>query len=204
MRTPFKISFKEEITGTPNKTILENFKANFSDTFCDHILINSEKELVVKNDRFHWKPDQNWNLWLGIKKALVTINENADKKKKTIKYSIDFTSYIFISLIIIVLFPLFHKLTGLFSNPLIKYITIFWAVYFVIMLFISVLRHRSIFKRTLKFGTVNYPLGNYDWDTIIKNMTDLELQEVISGRKRLPETVVGLAKTELERRSKNK
>jgi len=203
MRTLFKISFKEEITGTPNKTILENFKANFSNTFCDHILINSEKELVVKNDRFHWQPDQNWNLWIGIRKALVTINENADKKKKTIKYSIDFTSYIFFYLIFI-LFPLFFELTGLFSNSFIKYMTIFWAVYLVIMFFISVLRHRSIFKRTLKFGAVNYSLGNYDWDTIIKNMTDLELQEVISGRKRLPETVVGLAKTELERRNKNK
>ncbi len=204
MRTPFKLSFKEEITGTPNKTILENFKANFSDTFCGNISIISDKELVVKNGYFRWKPDMDWNLWLGIRKASVTIRETADKKKRTIKYSIDFTSYIFVSLIIIILFPLFLKLTGLFSNPLIKYLTIFWVVYFVSMFFVLVLRHRSIFKRTLKFGAVNYPLGNYDWDTIINNMTDLELQEVISGRKQLPKTVVGLAKKVLERRSKNK
>ncbi len=204
MKTPFKLSFKEEITGTPNKTILENFKANFSDTFCGNISINSDKELVVKNGYFRWKPDLNWNLWLGIRKASVTIRETADKKKRTIKYSIDFTSYIFVSLIIIILFPLFLKLTGLFSNPLIKYLTIFWVVYFVIMFFVLVLRHRSIFKRTLKFGAVNYPLGNYDWDTIINNMTDLELQEVVSGRKQLPKTAVGLAKKVLERRSKNK
>ena len=204
MRTPFKLSFKEEITGTPNKTILENFKANFSDTFCGNISINSDKELVVKNGYFRWKPDMDWNLWLGIRKASVTIRETADKKKRTIKYSIDFTSYIFVSLIIIILFPLFLKLTGLFSNPLIKYLTIFWVVYFVSMFFVLVLRHRSIFKRTLKFGAVNYPLGNYDWDTIINNMTDLELQEVISGQKQLPKTVVGLAKKVLERRSKNK
>jgi len=204
MRTPFKLLFKEEITGTPNKTILENFKANFSDTFCGNISINSDKELVVKNGHFRWKPDMDWNLWFGIRKASVTIGETADKKKKTIKYSIDFTPYIFDSLIIIILFPLFLKLTGLF-NSFLKYLTIFWVVYFVIMFFVLVLRHRSIFKRTLKFGIVNYnPLGNYDWDTIIKNMTDLELQEVISGRKHLPKTVVGLAKTELERRSKNK
>jgi len=52
MRTPFKLLFKEEITGTPNKTILENFKANFSDTFCGNISINSDKELVVKNGHF--------------------------------------------------------------------------------------------------------------------------------------------------------
>ncbi len=204
MKTPFKLSFKEEITGTPNKTILESFKANFSDTFCGNISINSDKELVVKNGYFRWKPDLNWNLWLGIRKASVTIRETADKKKRTIKYSIDFTSYIFVSLIIIILFPLFLKLTGLFSNPLIKYLTIFWVVYFVIMFFVLVLRHRSIFKRTLKFGAVNYPLGNYDWDTIINNMTDLELQEVVSGRKQLPKTAVGLAKKVLERRSKNK
>ncbi len=61
MRTPFKISFKEEITGTPNKTILGNFKANFSRTFCSQILINSDKELVVNNNFFHWKPDMIWN-----------------------------------------------------------------------------------------------------------------------------------------------
>jgi len=204
MRTPFKLLFKEEITGTPNKTILENFKANFSDTFCGNISINSDKELVVKNGHFRWKPDMDWNLWFGIRKASVTIGETADKKKKTIKYSIDFTPYIFDSLIIIILFPLFLKLTGLF-NSFLKYLTIFWVVYFVIMFFVLVLRHRSIFKRTLKFGIVNNnPLGNYDWDTIIKNMTDLELQEVISGRKHLPKIVVGLAKTELERRNKNK
>ena len=204
MKTPFKLSFKEEITGIPNKTILENFKANFSDTFCGNISINSDKELVVKNGHFRWKPDMDWNLWLGIRKASVTIRETSDKKKRTIKYSIDFTSYLFVSLVIIILFPLFLKLTGLFSNSLIKYLTIFWVVYFVIMFFVLVLRHRSIFKRTLKFGAVNYPLGNYDWDTIINNMTDLELQEVVSGRKQLPKTVVGLAKKVLERRSKNK
>ncbi len=204
MKTPFKISFIEEITGTSNKTILENFKTNFSDTFCGNISIISDKEIVIKNSHFRWKPDTNWNLWIGIKEASVTISEDTDKKRKTIKYSIDFTSYIFNSLIIIIIFPLFNKITGLLNNLLVKYFTIFWIAYFIIMFFVSVLRHRSIFKRTLKFGVVNNSLGNYDWNIIIKNKTDLELQKIISGRKRLPTTVVELAKTELERRNKNK
>jgi hypothetical protein len=204
MRTPFKITFKEEITGTPNKTVLENFKANFSNTFYDHIAINEDKELFVKNDSFRYKPGEVWNLWLGIRNARVTINENADNKKKTVEYSFDFTRLIFLDIFLIILFPIQFKIMGLLNHQTYIALIIYLDLFFVLVPFILVLRHRWIFKRTLKFGAVDYYNGNYDWDTIIKEKTDLELHEIINGQRQLPRTVVGQAKTELERKSKHK
>ncbi len=94
LRLPFKILFREEITGTQNKTIIENFKANFKETLCDHISIKADKELVIKNNYIRWKPDAFWNFWDGIINARLTIIQNADKKKRTIEYSIDYTYWV--------------------------------------------------------------------------------------------------------------
>ena len=213
LKLPFKILFREEIIGTQNKTIIENFKANFKKTFCDHILINADKELVIKNNFIRWKPDSFWNFWDGIRNARVTIIENSDKKKKTIEYSIDYTYWIVRNIFIIIIIMFLFKIIGLFTflstisdllvTQSLKFVIIFSGLLLVIMFFISVLRHRSLFKRTIKFGVTN-DLGNYDWDTIIKEKTDLELEEIIRKQRGLPERVVELAKTELERRSKKK
>ncbi len=95
------------------------------------------------------------------------------------------------------------KINGPLPNQILKILTIFIVVLFLTLFSSSILRHRSFFKRTLKFGIANHS-GNYDWGTIIKNKTDLELQEIIRKQSGLPETVVELAKTELEERNKNK
>lgn len=202
MKNPFKISFREEISEIPNKAVLESFKANFSNTFCDKILINGDKELVVINDSSRWRPDMNWNLWAGIKNAKVTIDENPDTKKRTVEYSIDLTPYIYKSIFIFLTITFLFKISGFWGNLSSLSLIIYAAAVLITVFFVNILRHRSIFKRTLKFGAFNQ-LGNYDWDTILKNKTDLELQEIINGQRILPEPVVELAKTEFEKRRKN-
>ena len=197
MKTPFRITFKKIITDTPNKTILENFKENFNSTYCDYIKIISDNELVVRNEFIRLKPDLNFNLWVGIGSAKITIEENNIQKSSLIKYSIDFTRltiiYLFVIIIPFVILPIDE-----YSYILIPLITILSIA--LITHVITFIRHWSIFLRTIKYGT-EY-LGKYDWENIIKQKNDAELNEIVQGSRNLPTPVIVLAKQELEKRKK--
>ena len=201
MKTPFKISFKEKIKDYNNRTILENFKVNFVGTYCDYIKIINENELIVKNDFIRWKPDLNFNLWAGIGSAKITIEENELHNDKTLKYSIDFTRLTLAYILTFLIFSMFLLFGGNFEVKDLSLLIIVIASIAVIMHIMTFLRHRSIFKQTIKFGT-EY-LGHYNWVEILKNKTDIELNEIIKDKWNLPKSVSNLAKTELEKRKTN-
>jgi len=194
LKTPFKISFKEKVNNIPNKTILENFKENLDGTYCDYLEINNDKELIVKNDFFRWKPDWNFNLWVGIGNAKITIEENEMQSYSPIKYSIDFSRLTITYILTIILFSVVLPIYGYFELLFIMILVLIA----IIMHGITFFRHWSFFKQTIKHG-INY-LGNYDWESIIKNKTEIELVEIKNGNRQLPKSVIRLAELELEKR----
>ena len=202
MKTPFKISFKKEIDEISNKIILEKFKVTFENSYCDHIKIVNNKELIVTNDFIRWKPDMNLNLWVGIKTAKITIDEIEKKKRKIIEYDVDFTRLIIRYFISFVLILVVFRQSGFWDNDSLKYLAIAIGIIGVLNYIVTYLRHWSIFKRTLKYGT-EY-LGNYDWSSILKSKTDLELLEIKNGKSQLPKSVIKLAEIELKKRKKLK
>lgn len=197
MKTPFEISFSAEVLNISNKTILENFKVNFKNSYCDHIEIIRENELIVENDLIRLKPDLNWNLWVGIRKAHILIIEKREAQK-TIKYRIDFSRTTIVYIFIFITFCLILFYWGVTDLDSYKYLLIMIGTGFGLQFIITYLRHWSIFKRTIKHET-EY-LGSYDWDNIIKNKSDLEIEKIINGQSQLPKSVIKLAKLELENR----
>ena len=202
MKTPFKISFKKEIKKIPNRNILEDFRNNFIKSYCDHIKIYDDKELIVKNEFIRWKPDWNLNLWVGIGEARIRINESEKNKNKVVKYSIDFTRLTFAYIFTLVFFALIFSQSGIWDFNSLKYLLIAVGTIALLMHIITFLRHWSIFNRTIKYGT-DY-LGNYDWNSIIRSKTDLELLEIKNGQRQLPKTVIRLVELEIENRKTSK
>jgi len=198
MKTPFKIKFRREIIGSSSKDILENFKVNFTKSYCDYVEILDETNLIVENDFIRLKPDLNFNLWVGIGRAKISIVENKDQNKKTVKYCIDFTRLTSVYIFLFVVFPFTFLIGKIRDLHVLLFISTIVISVGIIMHGITFLRHWSIFKRTILNGT-EY-LGDYDWKTIIKNKTNKELQDVIDGKRDLPEAISILAKKELENR----
>ncbi len=196
MRTPFKIKFRREITDYSSRDILENFKVNFTKSYCDYVEILDKTNLIVENDFIRLKPDLNLNLWVGIGRAKVSIVEN--QNEKIAHYSIDFTRLTVNYILLFIVFPFLFLFGKIGNTHVILLISTFIISIGIIMHGITFLRHWSIFKRTILHGT-EY-LGNYDWKTIIEKKTDKELQDVIDGKRDLPEAISILAKRELEKR----
>jgi hypothetical protein len=203
MQTPFKAKFKRTIANEPNRNILDRFKNSFEESYCDHIHIFSDNKLIVENEFFfRWKPDLNWNLWIGIGKAEVSIYDNADNKTKDVEYVIDFTreaagaiaSIIFLALI--------------FQTEIIKHIYNFDILLILIIVtslgvishLITLFRHRSVFLRSVYASTKKQEY--YNWTKILENKTIDELRDICQGETHLPKEVSSLAKIELDKRSR--
>ncbi|NPD45196.1 MULTISPECIES: hypothetical protein [unclassified Lentimicrobium] len=195
MKTPFKISFRQELDDTPNNAVLKNFWLSFKDSYCDEMFYKRKNEILIENDFFRLKPDFNFNLWIGIGNARLIIKEK--EGLRLVEYTIDYTRLTITYFLIIILYPLILlKGVGDIEFPL------YFALGLLILAFfrhaISFLRHLSLFKRTLNYGT-GY-IGNYDWETILMNKTDNELLEMKNGTRQLPEAVIRLVEVEIENR----
>jgi hypothetical protein len=203
MRTPFKAKFKRTIANEPNRNILDRFKKSFEESYCDHIHIFNDNKLIVENEFFfRWKPDLNWNLWIGIGKAEVSIYDNADTKRKDVEYVIDFTreaaraiaSIVFLALL------LQTEFTKHIYNFDILLILIIVTSFGVISYLITLVRHRSDFLRSLFASTKKQEY--YNWTKILENKTIDELWDICEGKTHLPKEVSNLAKIELDKRSR--
>jgi len=202
LKTPFKISFEGKTEGVPIKTILQNFKENCINSHCESVKIIENKELIVKNstDFLNWR--RSLSIWGGKISARIKINKNKTTNIINVRYTIDFRRFSYTIIYFTLLF-----LFSLIISGFIKYkisllmITIFLSS-ISIWHFVMILRHRSFFRMTLKHGVKPEYLGNYNWDSIIKNKNDNELIEIIEGRRQLPNSVIKMAKLEFLKRKK--
>lgn len=193
------MSFKGELNETPNRVVLENFKVGFKRTYCDHIKINGDKELIVKNGFFRF--GILLDLWIGIGFARVTIDKSEPETNRIIEYSIDYTRLTLSYIFFLISFLLFCIISGLWVIQFLKFL-VFSGIYSVIIHLVTFLRHRSIFNQILNYETYN--IGNYDWCAIMKSKTDKELVGIINGNRQLPDNVIKFAELEIENRRKSK
>ncbi|RLD52362.1 MAG: hypothetical protein DRI94_03380 [Bacteroidetes bacterium] len=194
-------TFHKTVKDKQSSEIIKNFQANFGSTNCDNIRRFGDNQLIVENNFFRLKSNQ--NLWVGIDKASLTIKDTINQNEKKIHYKINFTKFLLISFGSILLFFLFF--IGDFTDsttrpPLILYI--FVPVVLLINFIILLIRHYSLFIRTIKRGSIY--LGGYDWEKILKNKTDNELKVIIAGESHLSKSVGELAKKELDKRNNKK
>ena len=155
MTTPFKITFRKKVKDIPNSEILNNFKVNFERTWCDKATIINDSKLIVENEFIRIKPDLNWNLWVGIGKAEININECGEKNNKSVSYTFDFTkgSVTFIletALILSIVF--FNNKISESEFPIFKILLIVLLFIGIIAHLIIILRHFSIFLKSIKMG----------------------------------------------------
>jgi hypothetical protein len=201
-KKPLKAVFRREIEYMPSGTILDSFKKNFENSYCDHIEIVNNNRLIVKNEFFRIKPDMNWNLWCGIGKAEIVLFENPDKKTIQIEYTIDF-SRMFVSFCFSICFIILIIAYST-SNPrelleIISYFYVFLFIAFLLSICIAFLRHRSIFLKALFEKPES--LGNYNWIKILSEKSDYELTEISLGKTHLPEAISELARQEIKKRN---
>jgi len=201
-KKPFKAVFRREIEYMSSGIILDNFKKNFEDSYCDHIEIINGNRLIVKNELFRIKPDMNWNLWYGIGKAEIVLFENPDKKNTLIEYTIDFSrmfvSFCF-SICFVILFIAYSSSNTRDSLEIISLFSVFLIIAFLLSISITFLRHRSVFLKTLYAKPES--LGNYNWIKILSEKSDHELTEISLGKTHLPEAISELARQEIKKRN---
>ena len=118
-----------------------------------------------------------------------------------VHYTIYFTR-LFLTLVFAwISFSLFEFLHELEFESLISSFKTFGLIFLsigILTFIILFLEHRAMFRRTLKYG--GGFLKYYDWDSIIKKMTDYELLEIVNGKTHHPRKVITLAKDELKTR----
>jgi hypothetical protein len=201
-KKPFKAVFRREIVYMSRGTILDNFKKNFENSYCDHIEIINDNRLIVKNELFRIKPDMNWNLWCGIGKAEIVLFEKPDKKSILIEYTIDFFrmfASFCSSICFIILFIAYSTSNQIELFETISYLFVFFIIAFLLSISITFLRHRSIFLKTLYAKPER--LGNYNWIKILSEKSDNELTEISLGKSHLPEAISELARQEIKKRN---
>ena len=203
MKTPFTIKFQKDIHETSNIVLLESFKENFILSKCDFVDIINNNELIVENEMMSFISRLRFNLWIGIEHARISIIEDKTRNTKTIKYFVDYTwliSTYFISFIAWTIVVLLN-----IGKDEFLYLAYFLIALFIFALIFSLsitfLRHRSIFNNTIKYGA-SY-IRRYEWNSILEKKTDIELMEIINGKRHLPKSVLILAEKELEKRNSN-
>lgn len=195
MKTPFKITFRQELDDTPNNTVLKNFWLSFKDSYCDKMFYRRKNEITIDNYFIRIKPDFNFNLWAGIGNARLRIKEKDGLR--LVEYTIDFTRLV-ISYLVFILLAQFVSIMGSGDILFSVYSTSPLLIFGLIIHAISFLRHWSLFKRTLKYGSAF--VGNYDWEAILRNKTNNELLEMKNGTRQLPDAVIRLVELEIEKR----
>lgn len=180
--------------------ILIKFKENFERTYCDFTKINGDNELIIKNSFIRLKRDMNFNLWIGIGKASVTLEETKQNNLVNVKYTLDFTRLTIAALVYLTLLLGFYFMTENDKNlqPIIVTLMCVLISVGIFNYLVMYFRHKSIFLKTIKNGSDGN--GYYDWETILKKKTNDELKKIVSGNTQLPSGVEKLAKMELDKR----
>ena len=106
MVTPFKIKWTQNIeyisSDISNLEILDFFKNEFEKTYCDKTVIIENSILIVRNEIIRLKPDFSFNIWYGISKSILDIDDESSLSRKTISYEVDFSKQTIISLLFII------------------------------------------------------------------------------------------------------
>jgi len=176
--------------------LIDLFLINLKGSLYEKVEIENNDRIIIKGEFFSFNPTKNvpWNLWTGFsrKAELYFPSDNI------IAYSVDF-KYGMISIIIGLLF--FILTSMLFSFSLDNFYFVCFAVVIFVMLFsiiIKLLLHRHLFYKTTRLE--NRYKGNYNWTEILKNKSDNELIEIVSGNTTLTMEIQKIAKEEIERR----
>ena len=198
MTPSFLYKFNIKVVKDPNRDYLMDFKHRFDYSNCDRLKVINRRTIVIHNDFIRIKI--NWNIWHGIGHAKLYILEMENDHILSIDYSLDYTYFVwgvFIGLVIIFIF------FGLYMMEFNELMDLLFPILFMLIalplnLLIVFLRHRSLFRNTALYGYDM--LGNYDWNSILKQKTEDELVNIVQGKRVLPKQVEELAKKELERR----
>lgn len=198
MKNPFIFSIRRKISGISTEALLTRFKTNFEHSNCDSVKIIGDNRLIVRNYWPFIKYDLNYNIWIGIAKASVSIVDDTEGQHKNVQYTVNYTKGVVGDIVIsAVLIAISISVKEAFGEFI--YFVSFIIFIFVLDNLTSYYRHKSFFIRTL-YNKNTDDLGKYDWDKILRNKSDLELKEIIFGKTHLPISVAKLAKQELDRR----
>ena len=211
MKTPFKITFKREIDNNiSDEEILNNFIINLKIKSLNTFNKRDNKLTASNNMKSFWDFNKPWE---GEENVTIKILKNENKKDAI--YVLDFSGIykdfkkygIVVLPFVLIVFYLIGKL-----DPLIENFGLFFTVLFIlfgiigiliIKAFLLILRHRNIFRNTMKYGAGN--IKYYNWDKIMKTKTDKELKEIINGKSNYSDRVIIFAKKEYKKRhSENK
>jgi hypothetical protein len=161
MNTPFKIKWTKNIGFLPTDLlsieILRFFKKEFEETYCDKVTILESTFMIVRNDFIRIKPDFNFNIWQGIGKSSVFLDN--DEHEKTVSYEVDFSKQSIISLSFIAIattatIQSIKTSSDLNSGLIIIGILILFAL--VIPLGIIILRQKMLFNRIVRRLKTSY------------------------------------------------
>jgi len=211
LKTPFKITFKREIDNNiSDEEILNNFIINLKIKSLNTFNKRDNKLTASNNMKSFWDFNKPWE---GEENVTIKILKNENKKDAI--YVLDFSGIykdfkkygIVVLPFVLIVFYLIGKL-----DPLIENFGLFFTVLFIlfgiigiliIKAFLLILRHRNIFRNTMKYGAGN--IKYYNWDKIMKTKTDKELKEIINGKSNYSDRVIIFAKKEYKKRhSENK
>jgi len=211
MKIQFKKTFTKEIDyKISDEEILNNFIINLKIKSLNTFNKRENKLTASNNMKSFWdfnKP------WVGEENVSIEINKNENKKQVT--YTLDFSGIykefkkygIVLIPFILIIFYSIGKLDTLieefgFFNTILYILSGIIGIEFILVV-ILILRHRNIFRNTLKFGAGN--IKYYNWDKIMKNKTNKELEDIMERHSNYSDRVIVFAKKEFDKRnSKNK
>ena len=195
MKNPFIFTYEKLVKNLDNAEILNNFKINFENSRCDKVRIVHPSQLVVENEIFSFRT--NWNIWYGIGKATINIEELGTKK--IVRY---FVNYSRIAIENILFFIVIISIAIILKGYLVALILFLgYPIIFLLGVFLPIkFSHKSLFRKTIELGADAEYIGDYDWKEILSNKTESELKEIAEGNTHLPKTIGRFAAEELERR----
>ncbi len=205
METPFKITFQKEVRNNiSNEEIINNFITNLKIKSFNSFNKTDNNLIASNNIKSFWDFNK---VWKDAEKVNIEILDNTDKKK--ICYTLDFfglfkdykTALIIVPIIAFIFYS-YGKFDAVLENFGVLFTFLFFLIFItgikVIEVILLILRHRNIFRNTMKYGAGNINL--YDWKKIMKNKTDKELKEIINGRSNYSDRVIIFAKKEYKKR----
>jgi len=210
MKIPLKKTFTKEIDNKiSDEEILNSFIINLKIKSLNTFNKIDNKLTASNNMKSFWDFNKPWE---GEENVTIKIIKNEIKK---VIYVIDFSGiykeFTKYGIVVLPFILLVFYLTGKFDSLIenfglfftILYILFSIIVILVIKAFLLILRHRNIFRNTMRYGAGN--IKYYNWDKIMKTKTDKELKEIINGKSNYSDRVIIFAKKEFKKRhSENK
>lgn len=202
LRNPFTITLKKEVNPS-GRYILEEFEESLSREDCLKFKMISSRELVISNEFICFPRDWLWNAWMGIAGVRITKHDTKKPNYQLIKYTIDETWNILVSIILFLVFTVavLNSMDTEFILVYFMFIVPAFTIASGIGFGIQIWMQWTVFTRIIKYGPTKAKLGNYNWPKIMRRKTDEELQQIIAGKNQLPQEVINIAREELEKRN---